>query len=436
MKPRAAASGWAWLIWAVAATYFFYDYLQQVAPGVLGPSLVASFQVNAGALGILSAFYFYSYAVMQVPVGLLVDHFGPHRPLVIAAVVAAAGNVVLALSGSLGAAELSRLLIGFGAAFSYVGCLKLVSNWFSPRRFATLAGLTSTLGMTGAIVGSAPLASAAQHLGWRGTIWVLAVLGGLLALLILVVVRNHPTGRDPWTEHPEHNRGLAKTWGDLKHVFSRGQAWLTGLFVTCMNITFTAFGGVWGASFVHKAHGVGQVAAAGAVSMLFVGGIGGGVLWGWLSDRVARRKWPMTVSAAGALATMAAVLYLPHLPIWALYPLLLVQGFCCNGLILGYALAHDIRPPGSAGASVGFVNTCCAGGTAVFLPIIGWLSAVGHTGGSDPTLSDLTAGDLRFALSFLLICLAAALTASLFIGETRCQSVYDDTPHPADRRSP
>jgi MFS family permease len=415
------------VIWAVAATYFFYDYLQQVAPGILGPSLVASFHVDAGALGTLSAFYFYSYAVMQIPVGLLVDHFGPHRPLVIAALVAAAGNVVLALSGSLGAAELSRMLIGFGAAFSYVGCLKLVSNWFSAGRFATLAGLTSTLGMTGAIVGSAPLADAAQHLGWRGTIWVLAMIGGLLALLILVVVRNHPSGRDPWAESSGQSRGLVKTWQDLKHVFSRGQAWITGLFVTCMNITFTAFGGVWGVSFVHKAHQVDEVAAAGAVSMLFVGGIAGGVFWGWLSDRIARRKWPMTASAAGALVTMAAVLYVPHWPLLALYPLLLVQGFCCNGLILGYAVAHDIRPPGSAGASVGFVNTCCAGGTAIFLPIIGWLSEVNQAGG---LTSALTAGDYRFALSFLMVCLAAAVAASLLVGETRCRSVYDATADP------
>lgn len=417
-----------WVIWAVAALYFLFDYLQQMVPGVMGPQLIGLFQVTDAALGTLSAFYFYSYAAMQIPVGLIIDHFGPHRPLVIAACIAAGGSVLFSMSGTLATAEISRMIIGAGAAFSYVSCLKLVSHWFPSRRFATMAGLTSMIGMIGAIIGGGPLADAVTYFGWHGTAVIFAAIGGGLAILIGLVVRNHPPEAVRWEDHPEHSRGLAKSWEDIKHVLSKPQAWITGLYITTMNITFTAFGATWGTSFIQKAYGITEVDAASAVSTLFVGGLVGGVFWGWLSDRIRRRKLPMILSAAGALVVMVVMLYAPglsRLPLSATYALLIVQGFCCNGLVLGFSLGNDIRPPGSAGVSVGFVNTVCAGGTAIFLPIIGWLSVVRDPSLATQGMSALTVGDFRLALTLLVVCLSVALIAALYVHETHSQLLYD-----------
>lgn len=417
-----------WLIWGIAASYFFFDYLQQMVPGVIGPSLISSFHVDAAALGTLSAFYFYSYSVMQIPVGLISDHFGPHRPLVIAALVAVGGSILFAMSGTLALAELSRMLIGAGAAFAYVSCLKLVSNWFPETRFATLAGLTSMVGMTGAIVGGAPLADAVTLLGWRETSGVFAAVGGVLAVLIWLVIRDHPPEAARWEDHPEHSRGKSKTLSDLKHILSRSRSWITGVYTTTMNITFTALGAVWGTSFIQKAYSIEEVDAAAAVSMLFLGGLVGGIFWGWLSDHIRRRKLPMICAASGALMVMVIILYAPgvqQLPLPFTYALLMLQGFCCNGLILGYALGNDIRPPGSAGVSLGFVNTCTAGGTAIFLPIIGWLSDVKSPERAAQGISALSVEDFRFALTFLVVCLAVALLAALLSRETHCKLLYD-----------
>lgn len=417
-----------WIIWGVAASFFFFDYLNQMAPGVMGPSLMQSFNVGAAALGTLSAFYFYSYAVMQIPVGVIDDHFGPHRPLVIAAFVAAGATMLFAMSQSLGMAEVSRMLIGAAAAFSYVSCLKLVSHWFPASRFATMAGLTSLVGMVGAIVGGAPLADAVTHLGWRGTSWMFVAVGVGLAVLIWVIVRDHPRRAVRWEDHPEHARGRAKTLQDIRHVVAKPQFWVTGLYITTMNITFTALGATWGTSFMGKAYHISEVSAATAVSMLFVGGLVGGPFWGWFSDRIRRRKLPMILSSGGALVVMIILLYLPglpQLPLSAVYALLILQGFCCNGLVLGYAVGHDMRPPGSAGVSVGFVNTCCAGGTAIFLPIIGWLSTLRSPERAAEGISALSVGDFRFALTFLIGCLGVALLAALLSRETHCQLLYD-----------
>ena len=397
-----------WIIWAIGASYFFYDYINQVIPGIIGPSLIQAFQVPAAALGTLSAYYFYSYAVMQIPVGLIVDHYGPHRPLVIAALLAAGGNFLLARAGSFGEVEIYRLVVGFGAAFAYVGTLKLISNWFPAGRFATLAGMTNTLGMIGAIVGTAPFADIVVHVGWRGSLLANGILGAGLAVLILLVVRDHPRGAVAWHEHPDQERGLAKVWDDLKHVVGLSQFWILGIYITTMNITFTAIGAVWGPSRIQKVYGIDAVHAAGVVSMLFMGGIFGAIFFGWFSDRLRRRKLPMLMAAGSALLVMVLLLYGPRLPLTAAYIMMFLQGFACNGLILGYSVAHDIRPTGSAGAAEGFVNTVCAGGTAIFLPTIGWLLAF----------------SIHFARSFLIAALAMAVLTAVLSRETHCQELY------------
>ncbi len=410
-----------WIIWGIGASYFFYDYINQVIPGIIGPSLIQAFGVSAAALGTLSAYYFYSYAVMQIPVGLIVDHFGPHRALVVAALFAAGGNLLLARAGTFGDAEIYRLLVGFGAAFSYVSALKLVSNWFPASRFATLAGLTSTLGMIGAIVGSAPFADIVAHVGWRGSLVATGALGVGMALLILLVVRDHPKDAVAWHEKTGNERGLAKTASDLKHVFSKPQFWILGVYITTMNITFTAFGAVWGPSYLQKLYGISEVQAAGAVSLLFVGGIFGAIFFGSFSDRLERRKLPMLMASISALLFMIILRYGPTIPLTATYVLLFLQGFSCNALILGYSVAHDIRPAGSAGAAEGFANTLCAGGTAIFLPIMGWLSGGRHgTAGA----GTLTLTDYRVALSFLIAALAVAVLMAFLTRETHCQEIY------------
>ena len=397
-----------WIIWIIGASFFFYDYINQVIPGIIGPSLMQAFQVPAAALGTLSAYYFYSYAVMQIPVGLIVDHYGPHRPLVIAAVLAAGGNLLLAQAGSFGAVEIYRLLVGFGAAFSYVGVLKIISNWFPAQRFATLAGLTNTLGMIGAIVGTRLFAGVVAQVGWRGSLVTTGILGAVLAVLILLVVRDHPRGAEVWHERPDQERGLTKIRHDLKHVLGMSQFWIVGVYITTMNITFTAVGAVWGPSRIQEIYGINEVQAAGVISMLFMGGIFGAIFFGSFSDWLRRRKLPMLMASGSALVVMVVFMYGPKLPLAAAYVMMFLQGFACNGLILGYSVAHDIRPPGSAGAAEGFVNTVCAGGTAIFLPIMGWLLGFG----------------VDFARFFLIAALAVAVLMSFLSRETHCQELY------------
>ncbi len=149
-------------------------------------------------------------------------------------------------------------------------------------------------------------------------------------------------------------------------------------------------------------------------SMVFVGAIPGSLFFGWFSDYIKRRKLPMLLAAIGAVLIMALMLYV-HLPYWALYTTFLLLGFFCSGNVVAYAYGLDIRPAGSAGVSLVFVNTCLIGGSALSQPIIGWLLQHSHQ-------------NFVKAFSLVIICLVISLILACFLKETRCRVLHPDDP--------
>ncbi len=116
---RAAGGPLPWLMWSLGALFFCYAFFQRVAPSVLVSDLMRDFGVGAAVLGNLSAFYFYAYAGMQLPLGVLVDNWGPRRILTGGALVCGLGTLMFATADTLGPAYLGRLLVGGGAG---AGC--------------------------------------------------------------------------------------------------------------------------------------------------------------------------------------------------------------------------------------------------------------------------------------------------------------------------
>ena len=117
----------------LAAFYFFYAFVQRVAPGIMVDDLMRDFAVGGALLGNLSAFYFYAYASIQMAVGVLMDRIGPRRLMAAACLTAALGSLIFSLADSLALAYAGRLLIGFGSAFAWVGLLTFSATWFPPR---------------------------------------------------------------------------------------------------------------------------------------------------------------------------------------------------------------------------------------------------------------------------------------------------------------
>ncbi|MGW8229340.1 MAG: MFS transporter, partial [Gammaproteobacteria bacterium] len=182
----------SWTIWGLGAMFYVIGFYQRVAPGVMTVELMSDFGLSAIALGNLSAFYFYSYVAMQVPTGLLADHWGPRRLLTAGAAVAGLGTFLFALAADVWWANFGRLMIGGSVAVAFVGMLKLAAHWLPPRQYALASGMALFCGVMGAVFAGVPLRLLVDAFGWRPVMMVSALVTCIVAVGIWWVVRDDP----------------------------------------------------------------------------------------------------------------------------------------------------------------------------------------------------------------------------------------------------
>ena len=161
------------LCYSRAQTVFFH----RLCPAVIALDIQSSFGITGTLLGVLGSAYFYSYAIMQPPTGLMADSWGPRKTVSTFFVLAGIGSVLMGVAPNLPVAILGRILVGLGVSTVFVCNFKLLSEWFSPRQFVLMGGAFMAMGGIGALFSSAPLAWASNVMGWRMTL-MLAPEGG------------------------------------------------------------------------------------------------------------------------------------------------------------------------------------------------------------------------------------------------------------------
>jgi MFS family permease len=408
-----------WIVWGLGAGLFCYNYFQRVAPSVMVADLMRDFAVTAATLGNLSAFYFYSYIAMQLPVGVLLDRFGSRRVLAIAAFVCGLGSVVFALAETLPEAQMGRLLTGTGAGFAFVGSLKLAANWFPTHRFALLSGLTMMVGMAGGLWGQAPLALTVAAWGWRSAMMVAGIAGLALALAIWLVVRDAPRNGDTPSAHTPPLpllRGLAL-------AVKEREAWLLSFVDLSMAAIVLAFVSLWSVPYLMQAYALDRAAAAGANSLALIGWAIGAPASGWLSDHIRRRKLPMLVAGVIVLVSFVALIYIPNLPFIGARLLLFMNGFASGAMIIAFAAVREHSLPSATGATIAFINMVMVGVGALMQPVIGWILDLRWDGAVADGARVYSVAAYREAFLTLVACGIISVIAAMFTRETYCRPV-------------
>jgi sugar phosphate permease len=411
-----------WVVWGLGAASFFFEYFARVAPSVMAPDLMHAFNVDAFALGSLSACFYYTYVSMQVPVGILVDRFGAHRLLTMMCFLCGLGCFLFAGAKSIIIADIARLITGFGASFAFVGSLKLAANWFPANRFGLLAGLTQAVGMFGAAVGQAPMSFVVAHFGWQATMFLIGIILFVLALFIGLIVRDKPPHAVA-TVH-ESISSDKNILAGFKRVLKNPQSWWNALYAALMFAPTASMAELWGVTFLVQNYHLSLHLAAAAVSLIFIGWGVGGPLIGWISDRILRRKSIMLFSAAACLIFLSLILYLPSTTsVSVLFVIAFLYGVSNTGVATSYAVASEINPREVAGTSVAFANMASVIVGAAFQPIIGWLLDLNWDGQMQNGAPFYSMHAFHIAFLQLPICVALAFVAALFVKETYC------TPH-------
>ncbi|CEG56210.1 MFS transporter [Legionella fallonii] len=419
-KHQWIAKAYPWIIWTIAASFFFYKYLIQVSPSVMTDDLMKAFQVHGAGLGNLSAFYFYAYLVMQIPVGLMLDRYSPRLLTTTAIFVCSISTYIFSQTDTFWVACASRALMGAGAAFAAVSCFKLAAVWFSPKRFALVSGMFMTAAMLGAVGGQVPLSILVQNQGWRNALEIVSVMGIVLGVIYFLVLRDKPTK----SVHPHHNKEKATHL--LKHIVTNKQAWALSLYSGLAFAPVSVFGGLWGVPFLEKAYQLSRTDAALAVSCIFIGFAAGAPFWGWFSDYIKRRKPVLFIGTFSALICLLIVLYSPSQVLFTLMVLLFIFGFGASGFFTSFAMIRELFPLVLVATVLGIMNTFNAVFEALFEPVVGAILDWTWGGEILNGMHQFSIKGYYLSLSLLPLSLILSLIMLTVIKETHCRVIDEN----------
>ena len=192
MRARNNVDTYKWVVWGCLAAAFFIVFFHRYSTAVVAEELMLALNLSGAQLSNLASMYFYAYALMQIPSGILADYLGPRRTAAYGMIAAALGSLLFGLATTAFMAYTGRLIVGVGVSVIFVSTLKVQSVWFKAREFAFISGLTAVVGNAGGISATVPLALTVVALGWRSAFWLTALVSMFIAALILLYVRDRP----------------------------------------------------------------------------------------------------------------------------------------------------------------------------------------------------------------------------------------------------
>ena len=400
----------------LGALYFCYAFIQRVVPSIITNELMRDFAVGGAALGSLSAFYFWAYAGIQLPVGMLTDRFGPRKLMSFSAATCAVATVGFAYSDSLFLASFWRAIIGGSVAFGFVGTIAIAGYWFKPSRHAMLAGVLQGVGMLGAIFAQAPLRPIVEQLGWRHTMYSLAAVALILSISLYLFVPKRTVEQRTHPASPALLKGL-------KQVTSNPQSWLCALIGFGMASTMLSFSGLWAVPWFNTVHGYSLTQSAAMTSVLFIGWAVCSPIMGWLSDYIGRRNILMNWGILVYMVAFSIVVYATPSSTRLIIVLMFIIGGAGSAMTVCFIAAKEHNTLQYSSTAVGLMNMFVVGSGAVMQPLIGWLLDLNWSGVSENGARVYDSHAYSIAFSSLLIAMGAAFIGSLVIKETHCQQI-------------
>lgn len=405
----------AYIICGLAAFFYVYDYFIQVSPAVMTHQLMETFRIGAVGLSILGSVFFYAYAGMQIPIGLLLDRYKARNLLTMAVLISACGVLLFSLTSNFNLAATARFLVGFGSAFSFVGAIYLVSQWFPHRQFALIAGMIQFAGCMGSIFGELPLAHAVNYFGWRNTLFYIAMATFLLGLLFWLVIRE----KNATKIIVQHSDNVMSAW----RLFSIPAVWWIALIGFLCWVPVATIGALWGVPYLMKVFHWTNTTAAGYCSLFWLSlGIASPVI-GWLSDRFQRRKLPFYFCfASGAMGSLLLI-YAVAIPLYMTIIALILLGLAPAIQSLTFGVAKDILPKEVFGTATGFINMAPIVGGGLSQVVIGFILSALWNHQTQNHVPIYSLHNYQIAMILIPISLGLGLLVThFFLPETYCQS--------------
>lgn len=392
----------AWAVWASAVAVYVFTVLHRSSMGVAGLKAAERFDISASALASFTVVQLTVYALMQVPVGILLDRYGSKRLLITASLLLFAAQTAFSMVNSYPAALAARALLGIGDALVFISVLRVLMLWFPPLRQPVMSQVTGLLGGLGGIVATVPLSAALNNLGWTPTFESAALLSLVSGVGVLLFLRDSPY------DEPLHmsKLPLADVRRNLRRAW-REPGTRLGLW-THFTTSFSAgtFGLLWGYPFLVSGEGVRPTTAAAILVLPVLAAMACGPVVGRYAARYPfYRSW-IVLAVIGGTATMwTAVLVWPgRAPVALLVLLAVTLATGGPGSMVGLDYARTFNPGTRFGAANGIVNSggfianlICIGAVGLMLDL-----SAHQLSHSVPGFNDLDDFKWAFAFQYLL----------------------------------
>lgn len=334
----------AWAVWLIGAIFYAYQYVLRVMPNIMLPDIMTQFQIDAAIFGQFSGIYYLGYALMHLPIGIMLDRYGPRRIMTICILLTSIGLLPILLSTNWIHALLGRALIGIGSSAAILGTFKIIRMKFEEQHFTRMLSFAVTIGLLGAIYGGAPVNYLCQTFGYQMVVKAMTITGVIFALFTFFLV--------PEIEKTTQKSSLK---ADLKTVL--GNPFLI-LFCVCAGLMvgpLEGFADVWGTEFFKKVYNMDSTIAASLPSMTYFGMCCGPLL-SLIAEKT--KSYIGTIIGAGLVMTAGFLWMLlsGQIAPAVIGGLLFVVGICCAYQIVAIYKASTYVPENVSGLTTAVAN--------------------------------------------------------------------------------
>jgi len=402
-----------WLV-AVLSTAQLVSQFLRSAISVIAPDLVSELNISAAGLALLSSSFFLAFAIAQIPVGMLIDRFGPRKTMLWSTMIAVAGCMVFAFGRDLNTLVFGRVLMALGCSSFYVAPLAIYSRWFKPKYFSTVVGAQLGFSGLGMLAATSPLAFATATMGWRASFVIVGVLAGLSGLIVLWWVSDDPPG----TEVAERKKeNLAESLRGLLVVTRTPSFWPIFIMFSSNYAILITILGLWGGPYLAHVYGFDLETRGFFLLVLAFSSVVSVFIWGPVDRIFGGYRFPIVLGAGLSLCFLIWIAVVGKLS-----PVALLFWFFFYGVVTSFAPllvaeGRSLFPPALLGRGLTLFNLSTMGGVFVFQFLTG---AVIQFMAPNETVYPLEAYQASFALQAGL--LALSLTCYLWPRKRRAST--------------
>lgn len=381
MNSRAVA----YMVWMIASIFYAYQYILRVMPNIMLDDIMAQFDIGAGIFGQFSGVYYIGYSLMHLPIGLMLDRYGPKRIMSFCILLTVVGMMPLVFAEHWIYPLVGRFLVGIGSSAAILGLFKIIRMTFSEERFPRMLSFSVAIGIFGAIYGGAPVSYMVDAFGHQAVVQLFALIGVGLALVTYWII-------------PDEKTVVQTTVAsDIKEVLSNGRVILTCLFAGLMVGPIEGFADVWGTAYLKQAYGFESTVAASLPSMIFIGMCFGAPLLSFIAEKVSYLG--AIVGAGAIMSAIFAFLLVMHLTSSVISVSFVLVGICCAYQILAIYKASTYVREQVAGLTTAVANMIIMIFGYVFHATIGTVvNAMGGTGNSEALIYGVAVIPIGLAL--------------------------------------